>query len=91
VAEVIFDKQFRKYYNQRIFPSLKLTDRFNERLKIFCKNPAHAVLNDHPLHSTLQGCRAFSITKDIRVVYQIIDDNLVRFLNIGTHNQVYKQ
>jgi len=48
------------------------------------------VLNDHPLHSKLQGCRAFSITKDIRVIYQIIDDNLVRFLNIGTHNQVYK-
>ncbi|MCX6726839.1 MAG: type II toxin-antitoxin system mRNA interferase toxin, RelE/StbE family [Candidatus Shapirobacteria bacterium] len=89
MAEIVFGRQFHKYYNQRIYPSPKLTNRFNERLKIFCKNSAHPVLNDHPLHSKLSGCRSFSITKDIRVIYQIIDDNPVRFLNVGTHNQVY--
>lgn len=91
MVEIIFDKKFRQHYSNRIFPSLKLSDRFLERLKIFSKNPNNSVLNDHSLQGELKNCRAFSITSDIRVIYQIIGDNAVRFVNIGTHEQVYKK
>ncbi|MBI2464859.1 type II toxin-antitoxin system mRNA interferase toxin, RelE/StbE family [Candidatus Shapirobacteria bacterium] len=88
MPEIIFDRLFRRHFDSRQF-SKKITAKFNERVKVFSRNPESILLNDHPLRGNLSGYRAFSITKDIRVVYQIIDDNLVRFLNIGTHNQVY--
>jgi len=46
-------------------------------------------LHDHALTGKLAGKRAFSIAGDIRVIYVEFDDFIV-FLDIGTHNQVYK-
>lgn len=37
----------------------------------------------------MAGKRAFWITGDIRVVYRVRGDT-VYFLDIGTHNQVYR-
>jgi len=91
VIEIIFSKIFRKYYSSGILSSLKLTDRFTERVKIFSKNPAHPILCDHSLQGQMKNYRAFSITNDIRVVYQIIDDQIVKFVDIGTHDQVYEK
>ena len=34
---------------------------------------------------------AFSITDDIRIVYEWLNKNTVRFLAIGGHNRVYKR
>lgn len=89
MVEIIFDKNFREYYNMRIFRSLMLSNRFTERVKMFSKNPHNPILNDHSLQGNLINCRAFSITSDIRVIYTIVDDQVVRFVNIGTHEQVY--
>jgi addiction module RelE/StbE family toxin len=91
VIEIIVSKIFRKYYSSRILSSLKLTNRFTERVKMFSRNPAHPVLCDHSLQGQMKSYRAFSITNDIRIVYQIIDDQAVKFVDIGTHDQVYKK
>lgn len=48
------------------------------------------MLNDHQLTGDLEGKRAFNITGDIRVVYRQIDEEAIEFLDIGSHNQVYK-
>jgi len=80
-----FDKHFRK----RILPDTKLVTRFNERVSIFTASPLDPLLKDHALIGTHRDHRAFSITGDIRIIYEQIDENTVRFLDIGTHNQVY--
>lgn len=90
MPEVIFDRLFRRYLNSNNF-SQKVIHQFNERVKLFTKSPESSLLNDHPLRGNLKGYRSFSVTKDIRVIYEIVDDNMVRFLNIGTHEQVYKK
>ena len=44
---------------------------------------------DHALTDGLEGKRAFSITGEIRVIYVELEGCIV-FLDIGTHNQVYR-
>lgn len=91
MVEIIFSKLFQSNYSNRIFSSLKLSDRFTERVKIFSKNPADPILRDHSLQGEMKLYRSFSITSDIRVIYQIIGNQTVKFIAIGTHEQVYKK
>ena len=46
-------------------------------------------LYDHALTGKLAGKRAFSIAGDIRVIYVELEDAIV-FLDVGSHNQVYR-
>lgn len=81
---------FRKHYKKRIVSRHSLKKRFAERVKLFTANNKHPLLNNHPLSGDLKGYYAFSITGDIRVVYQYESESIVLFYDIGTHNQVYR-
>lgn len=86
--KVLFHRQFKKSYKKRIAPHPKLVARFTERLTLFIENPVHPELQTHHLVGEKIRLMAFSITGDIRVVYRQEKD-VVLFLDIGTHNQVY--
>ncbi len=60
-----------------------------ERVNLFKKDWINLVLKDHGLTGRMQGLRAFSIAGDIRVVY-VETESYFEFLDIGSHNQVYK-
>jgi len=85
-----FTKSFKRAYKERIEPNLKLANKFEERYDLFLENPSNRLLSDHPLGKNLIGFRAFSVTKDIRVVYRV-HSNIAYFVDIGTHTQVYKK
>lgn len=86
---VELDRKFKKAFEKRIKFNPTLVSRTNKRIDIFRQNPFHPMLRNHPLIGGQNGLRAFSITGDIRIIYQPIDETNVRFLDIGTHNQVY--
>lgn len=65
-----------------------MTAQFMKRLERFKKGERDQPLNDHALTGDLKGKRAFSITGDVRVVYEETAE-VITFLDIGTHNQVY--
>ncbi len=83
-----YSEQFYKYFNKRIKPHAKLRIQFYERLTLFQQNPRNPLLRDHKLSGKKTGFRAFSITGDIRVIYSIEGD-IIYFIDIGSHNQVY--
>ena len=60
-----------------------------EKIKLFIKNPNDTRLRNHKLTRRMKGKWAFSITGDIRIVYEWTSKNSARFLAIGTHQQVY--
>lgn len=70
---------------------LELRDLVDERVSIFRKNPQDTRLRDHALRKSMKGKYAFSITDNIRIVYERVGVNTVRFLSIGTHPQVYSR
>lgn len=84
--EVLFTDRFKKRFNKL---STKIQEKFENRFEIFLKNSNNPILKVHPLKCNLLGLRAFSITGDYRVIYKIIDQDTVKLVDIGTHNQVY--
>lgn len=62
-----------------------------KNIELFKSNPEDTRLNNHPLTGRMSSKWAFSITNDIRIVYEKLGKKTVRFLAIGGHQKVYKR
>ncbi len=82
------DRTFEKHFKERISPNGELVNQFKYSLELFLTGEL-SHLNDHALRGKLVGKRAFSVEGDVRVIYIELDDMIV-FLDIGSHNQVYR-
>ncbi len=82
-------KNFDKNFKKRIAPNKKVADQSRQRLNLFMLGERGHPLNDHALRGNMKGKRSFSINADIRVIY-VEEPDCYKFLDIGTHNQVYK-
>ena len=78
-------KNFEKPYS-KLSPAIK--EKFKERRNLFMNNPFNPILNNHSVDKAYPGCRSINITGDYRVIFRQ-NDNLVEFINIGTHSQLY--
>lgn len=82
-----FHKSFTKQ-------ALALKSAQKKRLKValvvFANNPQHADLHNHSLAGRWKGFRSISFGGDWRALYEVIDDNTVLFVAVGTHSQLYK-
>lgn len=77
-----FDKRFKK-----LLPKFK--EKVLAAIRKFEINPFDPILKNHALAGQLLGKRAFSVTGDIRIVFEEYDDYLlVIMIDVGTHNQV---
>ena len=70
-------------------PELEL--EVSERIKWFSKNPQDTRLDNHALTKPMEGKWAFSITDDLRIIYEWLSKTTVRFLAIGKHKKVYSK
>ena len=80
-------KNFKKQYKKLLQP---LKTKVDLALKKFVTNPFDETLKNHALKGKMYGKRAFSITGDIRIVFEEYDDYVVVIvLAVGSHNQIY--
>ena len=86
--EIILTDSFNKSYKKRMGQNKKLKNRLEERLKLFIEDKPD-LIKDHGLKGDKLGLRAFSVTGDIRVVYELREDGKALLVDIGSHNQVY--
>ena len=63
--------------------------RFQERIDLLQIDSSDETLRIHELTGKMKGYFAFSITGDIRVIFQKISEDEIILIDIGTHNQVY--
>lgn len=87
--KVEFTHKFIKIFKNRISSRQSIHKKFDERVLLFSKDQKDPILKDHELRGDFDGYRSFSITGDIRVIYYIKNDTAY-FVDIGTHNQVYR-
>jgi addiction module RelE/StbE family toxin len=80
-----FQRDYIEFHHQH--PNL--LQEVDKRIHWFRKNPDDARLRNHKLLKKMKGKFAFSITGDIRIVYEWIGKSTVRFLAIGGHKKVY--
>lgn len=69
----------------------RLAKRIEKQLALFATNPQHRSLRVHKLSGKLQNMWSISITKSIRMIYLLINDDEAYFFDIGTHDEVYKK
>jgi mRNA-degrading endonuclease YafQ of YafQ-DinJ toxin-antitoxin module len=83
-----FKQNFRRRKNKRI------EKLYRNRLRLFVKDPHHPSLNVHPLKHGLKGHWSFSLTDDeeaddYRVIFKKTRKGY-RFVDFGTHDQLYR-
>lgn len=82
---------FHEQYLNIVKDNQELLDLIADTIRWFEKNPEDSRIRNHTLYKRMEGKWAFSITDDIRIVYEWLGTNTVRFLAIGTHPQVYNR
>ena len=82
VTSKYFDKKFKK------LPK-KIQLQAKKRISIFFDNPFDPILNNHLLHGDKKLLRSISITGDLRLLYEEVSNDVVRFLDIDTHSNLY--
>lgn len=87
--EIYYHAKFLKNYHKRIASSSKLKRLVKKKISLFLKNPFDVVLKNHSLKGKKKGLRSFSVSPDLRIIYQEISKTTIVFLDIGSHNQVY--
>jgi addiction module RelE/StbE family toxin len=84
--KVRYHKKFLKSFDK--LPK-EIKGKFEQRLKIFFQDPFSSLLNNHSVDYTYPGLRSINITGDFRALYEIKDENLIVFMRIGTHSELY--
>ena len=69
----------------------KLAKKVQKQILVFETNPKHPSLRLHKLSGNLDNMWSLSITKSIRMVYRLINHDIGYFVDIGTHDEVYKK
>lgn len=83
--------KFNKLLDELYVENPELELEVIKRIQWFRSNPDDTRLDNHPLTKRLEGKWAFSITDNIRIVYEWLGKTTVRFLAIGGHGKVYKR
>lgn len=83
---VSFGKNFYKDYEKL---SKKRQEQFWDRIELFKEDQNNPQLHNHKLHGPYNGYYSINISGDVRAVYEVISQNKVLFIKIGTHSQLY--
>lgn len=86
MIKITHHHRFKGFYEKLTSQQKK---KFEEFLKLFCKNPHHKILKNHRLKGDLLDFWAFSVGGDLRVIYAWRDKNIIELYKIGSHAQVY--
>ncbi|CAN5146191.1 hypothetical protein BH11PAT1_BH11PAT1_7710 [soil metagenome] len=89
MIHIEFTGNFNRLYRNLIDENLGLKDIIRDCIRLFKRNPDDSRLENHPLRKRMRGKHAISITDDIRIIYEWTGKSTVRFLAIGTHEDVY--
>jgi addiction module RelE/StbE family toxin len=76
-----FEKQFSK------LPKV-VKSRAVMRIELFLKDPFVSLLNNHQLKSEWANCRSINVTPDIRLVYEMVEEDVAYFIAIGSHAEL---
>lgn len=83
--------KYKRSLEELLFENPDLQITIKQSIYRFQLNPLGTRLSNHPLTRRLEGKWAFSVTGDIRIVYEWIGKSTIRFLEIGPHIKVYSK
>lgn len=85
--KIRYTTSFKSSYKACKRHVINFANKFQIALDLFFENPN--LVNDHALTKrSLKDLRAFSVTEDIRVVYQKTKKYII-LIRVGSHQEVY--
>ena len=88
--KIVFSDQFWLTLHKIKKTNSVLIRLIEKKIELFQANSRHPSLRNHKLNGKLGNYWSLSINKSIRLIYIIAGENYV-FVDIGTHDQVYKK
>lgn len=82
-----FHRTFKKRYKK--IP-LDIRRQFDERFRLFAKEPFYPILNNHALTGDRIGQWSINVTGDWRALYFFRDRNTIVFIDIDTYGNLYR-
>jgi len=83
--------EFSSFFKRRLKKlNPQVLNKLPKLFKLFINNPFHPKLKAHKLKGKLKNCYAFYITPNIRIIFKFLNKSTAIFINIGTHDQVYR-
>jgi len=84
--QIQYTRTFKKQY-KKLPEHFQL--QFDERVKLFLKDPADSRLRVHPLQGKFAGYWSLNVNGDLRALFFKQGNQLILFVLIGTHSQLY--
>lgn len=84
--QYILSKRFEKDF-AKLLPATK--KKAIATLEQFTKDPQNPTLRNHGLSGKWKGHFSINVTGDTRAIYFAIEDDMVRFVAIGSHSELY--
>ncbi len=86
---ILQSPSFKRTYKKTISNNPELEARFWENVKLFTENPFAPQLKTHKLSGKLKELWSFTVAYDCRVVFYFVNNEVVEFVDIGRHADVY--
>lgn len=68
----------------------KQQEKLAKLLEIFQENPFHSLLHTKPLTGQLTGFYSFRITRDWRVIFEFINPETIKLIEVSHRKDIYK-
>lgn len=81
---------YRKFVKKLNKLPPKIKNKFYEKLRLFGKDSSNKVLNNHSVGYIYPNWRSIDITGNYRALFEPKGDDMVIFMKIGTHSELYK-
>ena len=89
MIEISFSSSFKRAFKRRIAGNVDKVENFWRTIDIFRNDPFHASLKTHKLSGKMKHLLSFTVEYDLRVLFYFSDKTTARFVDIGTHDEVY--
>jgi len=77
-----FDKKLKKQ-------SVKIQKEFIKRVTFFIQDKYHPFLKTHKLSGKLQDLWSFNLSGDIRIIFDMVEDDVAMLVDTGSHSDLY--
>lgn len=91
---LIWTSSFVRALKRKTRRRAHLRERIEETLRSLADDPFHPSLRTHKLTGQLSGTWACSVTYDIRILFEFVEnpesgEEEILLLTVGTHDEVY--
>lgn len=83
ISKVLYSSRFEKNFERL---PLHIQQLAFKKDRLFRRNPFAPSLGTHKLGGKFEGTSAYSVNRDFRVHFYFLSDDVVVYVNIGTHD-----